>query len=226
MNHNDLIQQLSSNLKPVKPQKSFTWRLSVLLLVCLLIAIAGIYYWFLKKAEFHFIEGRSLLEGILLLVAFITSAVWGTKSSSPISSIPQSSVKPIILLSLWVLILAMSFFIGFFENSAEALIALKYNTWLCPMVILTIAIPSFVISLFYFFRGAILYPLQAFFYGASLSVSLGALGLSFICPWTDPLHEILWHVLPVFMFIGLLTFPLYFIFTFVNARFGFRKKAV
>lgn len=222
MNHADLIQKLSNNLAPVKPQKSFMWRLSVLVLICIAIVIAAVYYWFLKKSEFHVIKGRTLIEGILLLVTFLLSATWGTKSSSPISSSPRSSKKPIVLLALWFLVLAISFLNGFFVNQTDALIALKYNTWLCPMVIMTIAVPSFLVSLFYFFKGAVLYTFQAFLYSALLSMSLGALGLSFICPWTDPLHEILWHVLPVFVFIAVLTFPLSFIFTFLRSRLGTR----
>ncbi len=225
MNPTDLIQQLSSNLEPVTPQKSFIWRFSVLLLICVVIAISGIYYWFLRKSEFHLIEGRSLIEGILLFSTFIISAIWGTKSSSPLSTNPRISKKPLILLTLWFLVLAISFLNGFFANRTDALIAFKYNTWLCPMVIMTIAVPSFFVSLFYFFRGAILYPLQAFLYSAVLSMSLGALGLSFICPWTDPLHEILWHVLPVFVSIGLLTLPLNFIFIRATALLNTKKSS-
>ena len=224
MNNADLIQQLSNNLEPVNPQKSFRWRFSFLISICSVIAIAGVYFWFLKKAEFHWIEGRSLLEGVLLFLTFILSASWGTKSASPLSSSPTSSKKPILLLLLWTLVLGISFLMGFLENKTESLIALQYNTWLCPMVILTIAVPTFLVSLFYFFRGAILYPLQAFLYSSVLAMSLGALGLSFICPWTDPLHEILWHVLPVFICVGLLTFPLHFIFTTVTARLTARKR--
>jgi hypothetical protein len=223
MNHSDLIQQLSHNLKPVKPQKSFIWRFTVLLFICTLIAVLGVYYWFLKKEEFHIISGRSLVEGILLFLAFVISSSWGTKAASPISSHPTSSKKPILLLLFWFLVLAFSFFMGFLENKEDSLIALKYNTWLCPMVILTIAVPTFLISLFYFFRGAILYPLQAFLYSSILAMSLGALGLSFICPWTDPLHEILWHVLPVFILIGLLTYPLNKIFITVFAHLSAKK---
>ncbi len=208
MNHDKLIQQLSQNLKPVNVQKSFAWRFSILISTCAFIAVAGVYYWFLKKSEFHILEGRSLLEGALLLFAFVVSALLGTKSASPVSSNPKSSKKPAMLLTLWFFVLAISFVMGFLENATDSLVALKYNTWLCPMVIMTVAIPSFLVSLFYFFRGAILYPLQAFLYSSTLAMSLGALGLSFICPWVDPLHEILWHVAPVFLCIGLLTFPL------------------
>jgi hypothetical protein len=218
MNNADLIQQLSNNLEPVTPQKSFIWRFSALVTICTVITISGVYFWFLKKAEFHILEGRSLIEGLLLFSTFIISAFCGTKAASPLSSTPRSSKKPVALILLWVVVLAVGFLMGFIENRTESLIALQYNTWLCSKLILSIALPTFLVSMIYFLRGAVLYPLQAFLYSSLISTSLGALGLSFICPWTDPLHEILWHVLPVFIFAGLLTFPLHSIFIAATAR--------
>ncbi len=197
MKHTPLIEQLSSNLKPVNQQKSFKLRFIHLLAICFLICILGISYWYYRKSEFHIPSGRPLLEGITLFCLFILSVALGTFASSPVSATPQISKKPILFTCFWVITLLISFISEYLKTREEALIALQYNTWLCPMVILTIAIPSFIYSVIYIFRGSVLYSIQAIFYSSTLSLSLGALGLLFICPWSDPLHEILWHMVPV-----------------------------
>ena len=216
MNQNELIQQLSADLKPVKLQKSFAWRFNTLMFACCFVAALGVYYWYIKKAEFHIPEGRSLLEGILLLLTFVISTHLGTNAATPLLSQPLSSKKPMLFLGAWVVTLGSAFLFGFLENKEEALVALQYNTWLCPTVVFSIAVPSFIVSLLYFFKGSVLYSFQAFFYSSALAMSLGALGLSFICPWADPLHEILWHVLPVFAAITIASYAFHGVFKFIK----------
>jgi Negative regulator of sigma F len=205
MNQSDLIHQLTKNLKPVSPQKSFMHRFFVLLFTSLIFIFVGICYWYFKKQEFHIPSGRSFVELILLTLAALTSLVYATQSASPHTAIAKVLRSPLISLVLWLGLLIFAFIGLYLVNQDESLIALKYNTWLCPIVIFSIAIPLFVTSVFYISKGSVLFAKPMFTYISILSLSCGALGLSFICPWADPLHELIWHVLPVVVSCYLLT---------------------
>lgn len=201
MKHSDLIQQLTTDLKPVKPLASHKWRFAVTMLISLVTMASGIAYWYYRKSEFHIPAGRSFFEGLVLIACVCLSGWLAVKSASPHHSSAKSKKGPIYLFILWFVILAVAFVSLFMQTQSEALIALKYNTWLCPIVILTITIPLAALSWWYLQKGALLFPKTTFYYWGTMATATGALGLSFICPWTDPLHEILWHVIPSLLFI-------------------------
>jgi hypothetical protein len=194
---NDLIQTLASDLKPVKPLAPFSVRITVLLVATTTIAVLGVLYWFFRKNEFHIPEGHALVEALILFVTSVGCAALVTRSTSPHSASAAVSRKPMFAFLAWLAILLGCFSMLYFRDPKEAVIALDYATWVCPTVIFSISIPIAVISLMYLLRGAVLFSKPTFFYWSLMSFSFGALGLSFICPWTDPLHELLWHLLPV-----------------------------
>lgn len=198
MNTLDLIQNLSSDLKPVKPLKSLGRRVFELLLLGFHITTSGVIYWYFKKNEFHIPAWRGLLEVLLLISAIGLFAVLASKSVSPHHSKASVSRWSPVPLILWFVVLFVAFLQLYTTLPGEALVALDYNTWLCPIVIGSIALPVSIATFLYLNRGVIHFPALTFMYWAGLSLASGALGLSFICPWEDPLHELLWHVLPVF----------------------------
>ncbi len=195
--NSDLIQQLSQDLKPVQPIKSPIHQSLMLIFMSLIIVGLGILYWYLRKGEIHFPQGRPLLETTLLLLAAVYGVYKATLSVSPHFSSIRLSKKAFGFILLWFLVLLISFIVLYFSNQEDSLIALKYQTWLCPLVILTSSVPISILSFLYIQRGALLFARNTFLYLSLSSLSFGAFGLSFICPWTDPLHEILWHVTPV-----------------------------
>lgn len=199
MNELDLIQQLSRNLKPVKRQPTFWVRWGILFSIFLSVVSVGIYIWFLIKGEFHVPEDRSFLELVILLATFVSCSFLLTRSVSPHLASPQTSWYPSLLTVLWVGVLVFVFGLHYLEDGPTALEALQYQTWFCPLVIASMAVPMALLSYFYIARGAVLFARATFFYWSLLALSTGAIGLSFICPWADPLHELLWHVLPVIM---------------------------
>lgn len=203
MNSTDFIQNLSQDLKPVKPLKAFKRRLFELLLICISFVVLAVFYWNMRTGESVHPEGRTLIEIFLLGFTAVSCSYWATKSVSPHHSGPRVSKWSPLAFIGWAVVLIAAFLSLYSENPAASLEALQYNTWLCPIVMATIGLPVAVLSFGYLSRGAIHFPVATFFYWSVLSVSFGALGLAFVCPWTDPLHELLWHVLP-----AVLTFPL------------------
>jgi hypothetical protein len=219
---NDLIQNLTADLKPVKPLPSFSVRIAILLAATITIVVLGVLYWFLRKNEFSIPEGHALVEALILFVTSIGCAALVTRSMSPHSASAAISKKPILAFLAWLLVLMGCFAMVYFHDAKEAVVALNYATWLCPTVIFSISIPIAVISLMYLLRGAVLFTRPTFFYWSLMSFSFGALGLTFICPWTDPLHELLWHLLPVTIATSLIYMLQSFIYTKIRNR-NFKK---
>ncbi|MCB9073439.1 MAG: DUF1109 family protein [Bdellovibrionaceae bacterium] len=203
INQDSFIESLSDNLQPVQPLASTKKRFLGLLVLSISIMLLGMLYWYWRTGEIHFIEDRSFIEGLLLMSAGFFSAFLLTKSLSPHTVQFRLAKTPIFSMVLWLLVLVIAFVAVYMQTPSEALVAWQYNTWLCPIVIVSILIPIGFFSLWFIKQGAVLYPKATFLYWAMAMTSFGALGLSFICPWTDPLHELLWHVLPSSLFIGI-----------------------
>ncbi len=197
--NSELIQHLSKNLKPVRPARTPIQQSMILILLSIFIVAFACLFWYLRKDEFHIPQGRSLLESVLLFLAASYGIYQACLSTSPHFTSIRFSKKSVVFLILWFFVLILSFLSLYFLNQEESLIALKYNTWLCPLVILTSSIPISIISYFFVQRGAVLFARNTFLYLSLASLCFGAFGLSFICPWTDPLHEILWHLTPVLL---------------------------
>ncbi|MCC6138411.1 MAG: DUF1109 family protein [Bdellovibrionaceae bacterium] len=219
MNTQDLIQNLSTDIQHVSPLKNYKRRFVELLTICLSVTVAGVIYWFIKKDELHFPTGRAFAEVLFLMASSLIFTFLATKSVTPHHSLAQFSKWSTFPIVFWLLLLLGAFIKLYFENSAEALVAFNYKTWLCPTVIFSIAIPIATISFVYLNRGWIHFPVSTFTYWSALSLGFGALGLAFICPWEDPLHEILWHALPV-----LLTIPIITVVTTLLFRLSDRNK--
>jgi hypothetical protein len=196
MKHENLIESLTENLKPVQPFPSVTNRFLRLMFLAAVVVGLGILYWYMKKNEAHFPAGRSFVEFLLLLLTVLSAGFFATRSVSPHWATAKIKKVPVLLFSLWTLLLVSAFAVGYAQTPSDALVALQYNTWLCPTVIVSIMLPMGLTSWLYLKKGSVLFPKTTFLYWSVMMVSLGALGLGFICPWTDPLHEILWHVLP------------------------------
>ncbi|MBY0315517.1 MAG: NrsF family protein [Bdellovibrionales bacterium] len=198
------INSLAQDLKPVQPLASPIRREMGLWFISTSIVILGVIYWFLSKDEYHIPAGRSLVEMILLLLAAKISGALCIRSTSPHFAEPRLKWWSWALLLSWSTLLLGAFTLAYFRNTEEATIALKYQTWLCPQLTYSIALPLGAILFFYLRQGYVLYPKTTAMYLAQTIFVFGVIGLSFICPWDDPLHELLYHVLPVV--VGAVTF--------------------
>ena len=192
-----LIHELVQDLKPVQPLTSPARREIGLWFISVVVVILGVIYWFYKTDEYHIPEGRSLIEILMLFVAAKISGALCVRSTSPHFAEPRLKWGSWALLLSWSALLVGAFTLAYFKNSEEATIALKEQTWLCPQLTFSIAVPLGVILFFYLRRGYILYPKTTAMYLAQTMLVFGVIGLSLICPWDDPLHELLYHVLPV-----------------------------
>lgn len=206
MNIDNLINDLSADLRPVTPLASRGWRFFVTLILCFATLTAGIAFWYWRKGEFHIPLGRSLVEASLLLLCFLVGAWHSVLAVSPHTAQVRISRGEWWLSGLWVGVIALAFVMLYLAAPAEALEALEYNTWACPSVVFSISVPAAIGFGLYLRKGVALYPLNAALSFATASMALGLFGLAFICPWADPLHELLWHAFPAIMGVAALAF--------------------
>lgn len=196
MSVDNLIRELSQDVQPVKRLSGLGPRFAMSLVLALVFAGFGIYFWFVRKGEFNIPAGRSLVEAGLILACFLAADWHAVRSVSPHTASPRLSRREWALFAIWMAVIAGAFASAYQANPSEALIALQYNTWACPMVIFSIALPAAGTLLYLLRQGAILYPRNTVLSWSLGTLALGLLGLAFICPWADPLHELLWHVIP------------------------------
>lgn len=197
MKNTDLIFQLSQDLKPVNPIWDYKKRFAVLMVLSFTMIGCGVYFWYLKKNEFVLPNGRTFAEVLLLISSIVICGLLATRSTSPHHAKFKLSKWSWVGLCAWTVVLLGAFALLYSTDSTTALEALKYKTWLCTVVIYSVTIPSAFVTFLFLQKGRFLFPRTTFLYIMGMSFSCGALTLAFICPWTDPLHELLWHVLPV-----------------------------
>lgn len=206
MKTEDLILQLSKDLSPVKPIGNIKHRFAVVLLINIFVLILGVVFWFMRKGEFNLPMGRSLVEAMLVLAVFLLAGWQATSAMSPHNARARIRKSEWLLLGLWIAVIGLAFAHLYNRSPNEAVEALGYRTWACPEVIFSIAIPAALAMVFYFKRGSAIYPRHIYLSWALAAFSLGVFGLAFICPWNDPLHELLWHVIPALLGTGVLIF--------------------
>ncbi len=196
----NLIERLSGEGASVRPVRT-SWQIMLIALTCLSATILGVIYWYWKKDEFHIPEGRSSVELLILALGAAVSLVWAAWSASPHHvEKARSTLRTWLSIAIWAGLLSVAFFLNYLDNSAEALVALQYRTWLCPILIVSVALPLSLLLYVQLQRAAILYPWTTSLYLSQLALICGAMSLGFICPWADPLHEMIYHVLPVILF--------------------------
>lgn len=192
----DLINELSSQLKPVKPMASFSQQFLTLMMLSTVITGSLVIYWQYQLQEQNLPMGRSLLQTLFVLFTALYCTYFSLRSLSPHTAQTKMTFFPILTSFLWASLSFLSFIFLFSKNPEGAMIAIHYQTWHCPVIVFSIAIPLSLSSSFLLSKGAFLFPRTTFLYWTLMTLSWSVLGLSFVCTWSDPMHEILWHVAP------------------------------
>lgn len=215
---NELIKNLTDDLNPIQPLPSVRNRQWILWIIGLSVTACIFSYWSIRLNEYSLPAGRSLLEVLLLLLTCKISGDLALKSTSPHTAKYSIAKNSWYALLSWLVLLLVTFGIFYFKDPHSSLEALNYNTWMCPKLMLSIALPLSWVFFFFLKQGAILFPSTTALYLSQTSAAFGAIGLAFICPWRDPLHELLWHVVPSFMIILICNFLFIFAYRFLQKK--------
>ncbi len=197
MKTDDFIEQLSSDVKPVRrlasPIKRFlTWFLASFFSISIGISLMGIRSDFdqaLKNPKF-------VLETLVILAIAILAA-----AGAFVMSVPGVERKPIIRWLViipsiaWPLCLAYRLYIIYSQTNSFAFI-FDYGFGCIKDIFLLGILPGS----FLFFMLKTAAPLRLSWIGALATLSaaaVAAVGVQFTCSVDGPVHIFLWHVLPV-----------------------------
>lgn len=191
MKTEELIKNLSNDLKPVKPHPGvltlfIRWCIALLISLFLGMALFGIRP-DISEALF---DANFLFQTSLLLITAIASAVTVFLLSVP-GLEPTRFVKviPILTTALWIVTIVASLL------GASELIAGKGFNCIRDLLVLGAA-PGLL--LFTSIRAAAPFKLTLSGFLIALSVAAtGAFGTQFLCRNEDPLHLFVWHFLPL-----------------------------
>lgn len=191
MKTSDLIQQLASELKPVKPVRFSLLDLCKVIgagLFCVFsaVAILGIRVDFGEQAS----SALFIFDGLWLLVLGVLSA-----GSAFVLSIPSPQARSAYTLPLMAFVLILLSTAYSFLTYSDPLLYLGHG-FFCGFEIIAIgALPAAV--LFYLVRRAA--ALRRDIVGVLALVcgaSFGLLGAQLTCADSTPLHMLFWHILP------------------------------
>jgi len=204
MNTQEFIEQLSSNLQPVKklasPIKRYLrWLAASALCVGVALSFLGLRHDF--YASLH--DPMVLLEIILILSLALLSALGAFILSTPHPN-PKKWMRtiPLVALGVWFFILAGDFY--FHHSHSIQTHDLHPRIGLdCVGDLLTLALVPGLILLVMIKKAAPTSLGWAGFLGLLSVASLGALGSQMMCSNNHPAHLFVWHFTPV-IFLGLL----------------------
>ncbi len=201
MKTEDLVNQLTNNLEPVKTLETPVKRLIRWLCVSALCIAVGI---FVMGLRHDFSEASSSirfwLETILILASAISAALAAFILSVPGNNKKQLKFIPFCCIALWAAT-AVVLSLRQFGEAAHGFSAGSGMPCMSSIYILAVV------------PGAVLFamichaaPLNKPWVGilcVIAATALGALGLQFVCGASGPMHILVWHLLPVLV-IGLL----------------------
>lgn len=201
MRTDELIQQLSTDLPPVRPLARLPVRLAgwavisatSFAVVLVLMGVRRELGDVLDRADFAFEAALLLLTAISAAVGALTMSVPGDARSVLVKWLPVGAALACVLWALGELA---------FASATGAPTGRVTFAWHCVYKTASIAVvPS--VALFALLRRAA--PLDGAWSGLLAllaTAAVGVLGANTICPTDRPMHMLLWHVLPLVLFGG------------------------
>lgn len=199
MNNHELIQNLTTDLKPVKRFKINKLHLLICLSSGLFSMLAGVALVGIRADLLNVLKIPTFyIETFLLITLAFFSTATSLQLTVPRFSKSRSWPLVIVTLAAWILFAA-------YQLLAEPTLLLDNGTRCLTQIILGAVIPAGFIF-FIALEGATLDRAKL---GATVLIAgsaYGALMAEFSCAICNPLHFIIWHVVPV---IGLSLFGLW-----------------
>lgn len=199
-----LIEKLGQDLTPVRRLAPTPSRFFSLLLLAFGMSLLGALTWSYAKDGFWYWPQERSLASVFLLVLLVAWGSWKIAAlSQPSSSSPQLDRRLLVMSLIWGGLPLILFSMFYLQNRDDLWIALDYPTWTCTAVIYSVAFPAGTLLYLWARKGAVLFGSSMGFALSATAAGTGALALGFICNWDDPLHVLIWHVLPCLLLCGL-----------------------
>lgn len=197
METNDLIKNLASNTKTIKPLRTpANW-------IAILSGFGFFYYILIQlflgvRSDFSekILQPIFITEIFLLLLLFFSCI-----SSAALMIYPDSYQKPQLLKAPYFVVIILIFFFGaeVFEQSSNNTLILDHGLK-CTLCIASLTI---VPSLYFFYiirKGANINPLKSGFFSVSAASAISAIALRMHEQQDAILHLLTWHYLPILLF--------------------------
>ncbi len=187
----DLIEKLSSELRPVQPVESVARRLFTWLGISIFCVAAGISLSGLREEwQVVFQTPALLLQNIAILLGIITSAAAALLLSVP-GNEKAKATKFLVAIPvvIWILILIFGI-----TEKREFHPGMGVN---CATDVFLFGILPGLLLFFLVRKGAALLRGYAGFLVLLASAGMGAWALQFTCHNDDPAHILLWHFVPM-----------------------------
>jgi len=192
-----LIDILARENNPVKPLKHPLIRFSIWLLLS-----ASLIVFIFPVIEHFFGHGFTLtrdLTGVLILL--LSALVLGFLAfvmNSPVILSPAVKIVVGGIFFIWILrtFLKLFYMDESFMDHMQAMYSGSPHTGCMTNTYLFFTIPFFILIIM-LRSGYTLEKTWAGFYAATASLSVAELLTTAMCPQTDPVHTLAWHILPV-----------------------------
>ena len=202
MSTEDLIQQLTHDLQPVRRLRPVAVRIAGWLVVAVASLGLGLSVMGIRRELGDAVDRTDFaIESVLLIVTALSAAVGALLVSVPgADRIRHLRVLPIVVGTATVL-WALGDLLMAAATGAPA--GVMTPGWYCVYTTAGIAaIPSVVLFVM-IRRAAPLHAARAGFLALLATAAVGVIGANFMCPYDRPLHMLLWHAAPLMLFAGL-----------------------
>ena len=202
MSTEDLIQQLTSDLQPVRRLRPLAvrvagWFVIALASLGLVMILMGV------RRELGDAADRAdfAIEAALLIVTALSAAVGALMVSIPGADLGKLARSLPIVVGTTTIVWALGELLV--ASATGAPTGRLTFAWHCVYKTASVAaIPS--VALFMMVkRAAPLHAARAGFLAILATAAVGVLGANIICPNDRPLHMLLWHAAPLMLFAGL-----------------------
>lgn len=201
MRTDELIEQLTADLSPVRPPGP-VWRRAAGWLVVAVASLVVVMLWMGVRRDLGDAAERIgfALEATLLLLTAVSASVGALLVSTPGAGIsPRVRWVPVALGLLSIFLAAGELAYAAVSGGPTGTITFA---WHCVYKTTTVALLPGIV-LFVMVRGGA--PLQTVWAGLLAllaTAAIGVLGANIICPNDRPMHMLLWHLLPLMLFAG------------------------
>ena len=195
MSTDNLIDQLTNDLEPVKRLESPLRRLLRWLAVSSLCIVVGVFVMGLRHDLSNAIYSTSFwLETSLILASAISASLLAFLLSVPGRTVKKIKLAPSLCIALWgltILVLSLR------KDVDSSHLAQLTNGMPCMSAIYSMAVIPGALLFAMICNAAPLNKPLVGIWAVIAAAAFGALGLQFVCASSNPIHLIIWHVLPV-----------------------------
>ncbi|RME62002.1 MAG: DUF1109 domain-containing protein [Candidatus Dadabacteria bacterium] len=195
----ELIDKLVEDLKPTKKVFSPARAGVKWALIALLCLLAGLSFTGIRENLSEVLSSPFLLlETVLLILFAIFASAWAFTLSVPGAEKKINCILPALTISTFLILLGLR---AYLYGINWKTVSPSFGFGCTASVVLFGVVPAFILFAI-IKRSAPVKPGLAGAVALLAGFSIGVIGIQFSCHQTDPMHILVWHLLPV-LFVGL-----------------------